>query len=87
MELALRRQVRKRDAPPSFAERVAHRAGVAVPSVVLSSAFGEDTFDPANRSTSDAASVISHNPGKVSWSPAETSFRQMRSLYKKITPR
>jgi hypothetical protein len=28
MELALRRQVRKRDDPPSFAERVAHRAGL-----------------------------------------------------------
>ncbi|MFZ4850114.1 MAG: hypothetical protein ACOYL7_13375 [Caldilinea sp.] len=41
MELALRRRVHKRDAPPSFAERVAHRA--AVPSVLGSSAFGEET--------------------------------------------
>jgi hypothetical protein len=27
MELAVRRRVRRRDDPPSFAERVAHRAG------------------------------------------------------------
>ncbi len=33
MELALRRRVRKRDALPSFAERVAHQAAVAVPAV------------------------------------------------------
>ncbi len=32
MELAVRRRVRKRDDPPSFAERVAHRA--AVPAVL-----------------------------------------------------
>ena len=28
MELAVQRRVRRREAPPSFAERVAHRAGL-----------------------------------------------------------